>query len=364
MTIDYIVIPSMNGVGICDDTIEEDNKATPEIHSSAVELLRKSNLETSVRQASKGPTSRPSNITAARRANELLQVIVNAGGITNTTGSDIYRRHEELIKELAKAGEPTSAPVGTRMDRRTLSYSLERLEEASQIRITTIVLPTEGRQRLAYLSSISEEEVRAFVAKQSSRNLEQNKTEPVELVEPAQNRPFRVLIEEDRKPRKKKPTSLHPSPETLSQGSKKQRKLRTSKELQRAQEELNLVKTKEHAWESLVHKVRPSLLKGVAEARLRKLRRSYISGTKIQEDAQWEAEITDAILAAEKNRLYRSLPRKQTIDSGSGGPSFKAETVTTSHLGSVPPAECTKVTRRSRSKLSESHLANKEFKGE
>lgn len=264
--------------------------------------------------AAKATVTRPANITSVRRANEILQIMQKAGGILNTSGSDIHRKHEEVLRALSEAGEMISAPVGTRMDRRTLSYTLERLEETGRIRLMTITTQSEGRQRYAYLPTTKEEDVRRYIEEQQAA-----KTAQIELTRKVlkskrvvQNPPEAVA---ERRYSESSPSNavalVFSTPQTQRKDPvvKKQKKERAEKEMLRVQQELNAVKIREHAWNALVRKVRPGLLKGVAETRLRKLRRSYVTRTKVQEEAQWEMEISEAIMAAEKIRLYRSMPK-------------------------------------------------------
>ncbi|KAH8120510.1 hypothetical protein DFH11DRAFT_1685786 [Phellopilus nigrolimitatus] len=67
------------------------------------------------------------------------------------------------------------------------------------------------------------------------------------------------------------------------------------------------VKSREHSWDAMVEKVHPELLKGVAAARLRKLRQSFILGNTVQDNHQWELQIDEAIKSAEKFRVSRNL---------------------------------------------------------
>lgn len=273
--------------------------------------------------SAKVTTPRPANITAARRANELLCILHKAGGIVDTGGSDIHRRHEEVLRSLTVAGENTSAPVRTRMDRRTLNYTLEKLEEAGRIKLLTTTTHLGGRQRFAYLPSVTVEDVRKFIAERQAHKAAQA----------IQLKKERIAQHQQSAELKVKPPPTHidePSTSRVSfenefvmmlphtQGAfqkllekKEARRLKreqAEKDLLRAQEELKLVKTRQQIWADLVRKVRPGLLKGIAEARLRRLRRSYVTGAKVQEDAQWEEDIAEAIMSAEKTRLYRIRP--------------------------------------------------------
>ena len=69
------------------------------------------------------------NVSHLRRENELLRLVGSAGGILNVQTREFYDTHTRLLETLADAGEPTSAPPGTRTDKRTMSSSFSNLEK-------------------------------------------------------------------------------------------------------------------------------------------------------------------------------------------------------------------------------------------
>ncbi len=69
---------------------------------------------------------------------------------------------------MAKAGEPTSCPVGTRVDRKTLNLTLESLEMAGRIKLLTASVPLSvgptRTAKIAYLPAVSDEELENYLA--------------------------------------------------------------------------------------------------------------------------------------------------------------------------------------------------------
>ncbi|KAL5534526.1 hypothetical protein ACEPAG_989 [Sanghuangporus baumii] len=111
------------------------------------------------------------NLAAMRRENELIQLIENAGGILNTSTTDFLTTHMNLVEAIVKAGDAASAPVGSRSDRRTLNYTLDKLEANGRIKLVTTNLPSAiggiRNAKIAYLPSISEDRLRDWLSLQS-----------------------------------------------------------------------------------------------------------------------------------------------------------------------------------------------------
>ncbi|EJD04259.1 uncharacterized protein FOMMEDRAFT_106841 [Fomitiporia mediterranea MF3/22] len=108
------------------------------------------------------------NLSAMRRENELVQLIENLGGIVNTSTNEFQAAYLDFIETIIKAGEGASAPVGTRMDKRTLRYSLDKLEASGRIKVFNTSIPyiTGGHRnaKIAYLPTVSEERLHAYIA--------------------------------------------------------------------------------------------------------------------------------------------------------------------------------------------------------
>lgn len=105
-----------------------------------------------------------------RRENELVQLIENAGGISNTSSAEFLAAHMDLIEATVKAGVAASAPIGTRIDRRTLSYTLDKLQANGRIKLIITSLPsaTGGPRnaKIAYLPSISQDRLKEWLSDQ------------------------------------------------------------------------------------------------------------------------------------------------------------------------------------------------------
>ncbi|KAG8220242.1 hypothetical protein J3R82DRAFT_1283 [Butyriboletus roseoflavus] len=107
------------------------------------------------------------NISSLRRENELFKVIENMGGIANMHSKDIYEAHTALLDTMSQAKEPTSAPVGTRLDKRTAESTLKNLENRGRIKMlrTSLIAPS-GVSRpacLVYLPDTPQDKVNAFL---------------------------------------------------------------------------------------------------------------------------------------------------------------------------------------------------------
>ncbi|KAL5495552.1 hypothetical protein ACEPAI_1015 [Sanghuangporus weigelae] len=111
------------------------------------------------------------NLAAMRRENELVQLIENDGGILNTSTTDFLTAHMKLIEAIVRAGDAASAPVGSRSDRRTLNYTLDKLEANGRIKLITTNLPSAiggvRNAKIAYLPSISVDRLRDWLSLQS-----------------------------------------------------------------------------------------------------------------------------------------------------------------------------------------------------
>src|SRR5260221_9756690 len=92
------------------------------------------------------------NISHLRRENEFIRMLENAGGIIAIHTKEFYEGHMKLIQELSQAGEPVSAPVGTKVDKRTMFSTFANLERKGRIKQlkTSMMTPT-GVSRSASL---------------------------------------------------------------------------------------------------------------------------------------------------------------------------------------------------------------------
>ncbi|KAG9314611.1 hypothetical protein JVU11DRAFT_5415 [Chiua virens] len=126
------------------------------------------------------------NISSLRRENELLRVIENMGGIANMHSKDIFEAHTTLLDTMSQAKEPTSAPVGTRLDKRTAESALKSLENRGRIKMlkTALIAPS-GVSRPACLVSLPhtpQEKINAFL-RQLSQSVPSATVEPIKTLE-------------------------------------------------------------------------------------------------------------------------------------------------------------------------------------
>lgn len=108
------------------------------------------------------------NVSHLRRENELYRVIENLGGIVNIQTKDFFEEHMALLETMAKAGEATSAPVGTRTDKRTAATTFDNMERRGRIKmLKTAVMTHTGVRRpacIVYLPTIEQDKLNAFLA--------------------------------------------------------------------------------------------------------------------------------------------------------------------------------------------------------
>ncbi|KAI1797576.1 hypothetical protein LXA43DRAFT_1126097 [Ganoderma leucocontextum] len=111
------------------------------------------------------------NISQPRRENEILRLLTEADGIVNTSTKEFYDAHAALVERLVKGGEPTSIPIGSRIDKRTLEATLRDLEAKGKVKLLTTSVPTlTGGTRMArvtYLPETSSDALNVFLAELS-----------------------------------------------------------------------------------------------------------------------------------------------------------------------------------------------------
>ncbi|KAF8912964.1 hypothetical protein CPB84DRAFT_1670756 [Gymnopilus junonius] len=136
-------------------------KASGYATATSTVLLEPSNLPT---PSSVNPRI---NVSKLRRENELLKLVENGGGIINIQTKEFYQRHMKLLEVLTKAGESTSAPVGTKTDKRTVTATFNSLENKGRVKQlrTSITTPT-GITRPAciiYLPDVDQTRINEFL---------------------------------------------------------------------------------------------------------------------------------------------------------------------------------------------------------
>lgn len=94
----------------------------------------------------------------------MYRVIEGFGGIINVQSKEFSNAHATLLETLAKTGEPTSAPPGTKTDKRTATAALDALEARGKIKqLKTSVQTHTGINRparIAYLPHITETQLK------------------------------------------------------------------------------------------------------------------------------------------------------------------------------------------------------------
>ncbi|KAI6046108.1 hypothetical protein EDC04DRAFT_1873806 [Pisolithus marmoratus] len=107
------------------------------------------------------------NLSALRRENELYRVIEELGGIANLHTKEIYGAHTTLLDTMTRDKEPTSAPAGTRLDKRTAESTLRSLESQGRIKMlrTSLILAsgTSKPACLLYLPDTPQERINSYL---------------------------------------------------------------------------------------------------------------------------------------------------------------------------------------------------------
>ena len=113
-----------------------------------------------------GNTSRM-NVSHLRRENEFMRLLENAGGILSVHLKEFYESHMKLLEYLAGHGEPTSAPLGTRTDKRTMVSTFTILERKGRVKqLKTSITTLTGLSRPAhiiYLPDVDDARLNAFL---------------------------------------------------------------------------------------------------------------------------------------------------------------------------------------------------------
>jgi hypothetical protein len=116
-----------------------------------------------------GPKARAKlNVSHLRRENELYRLIESFGGIVTLHTKEFFEAHMALIQAMTQTGEATSSPVGTRLDKRTATATIDSLEARGRVKTlkTSVVTPI-GVNRPAcvvYLPDIEQGKLNKFLA--------------------------------------------------------------------------------------------------------------------------------------------------------------------------------------------------------
>jgi hypothetical protein len=108
------------------------------------------------------------NVSHLRRENELYRIVEGFGGMINIQTKEFFEAHMNLLETLSKAGEPTSAPAGTRTDKRTATATFNSLEIKGRVKqLRTSVATHTGVNRpacIVYLPHVDHGKLNAFLA--------------------------------------------------------------------------------------------------------------------------------------------------------------------------------------------------------
>ncbi|KAF8526018.1 hypothetical protein BU17DRAFT_41424 [Hysterangium stoloniferum] len=108
------------------------------------------------------------NISQLRAENEILRVVEESGGIVNTSTKEFFEMYSQVLSSMAAAGEPTSMPVGTQPDRRTLRKIMDNLLEHGRLKsLTLTIIPRMVQPRIAkliYAPATPQDKLDAFIA--------------------------------------------------------------------------------------------------------------------------------------------------------------------------------------------------------
>ncbi|KXN81128.1 Transcription factor tau subunit sfc3 [Leucoagaricus sp. SymC.cos] len=107
------------------------------------------------------------NVSNLRRETEICRVIESLGGIAHTQSKEFSSAHLTLLETMTKVGEPTSAPPGTKTDKRTLMATLDALEARGKIKqLKTSIQTHTGinrAARIAYLPHVTEIKLKDYL---------------------------------------------------------------------------------------------------------------------------------------------------------------------------------------------------------
>ncbi|KAG2123565.1 hypothetical protein DEU56DRAFT_45236 [Suillus clintonianus] len=107
------------------------------------------------------------NISHLRRENEFFRVIQDLGGIANLHTKHFFDAHIALLNDMAQRGEPASAPLGTRIDKRTADATIKNMESRGRVKtLKTTVFAVTGSTRpacLVYLPDTPQEKINTFL---------------------------------------------------------------------------------------------------------------------------------------------------------------------------------------------------------
>ncbi|KAF8898469.1 hypothetical protein BD779DRAFT_11912 [Infundibulicybe gibba] len=107
------------------------------------------------------------NVSHLRRENEFYRVLEGFSGVINIQTKEFYDAHGALLNTMALAGEPTSSPPGTKIDKRTAATTIASLERQGRVKVLKTSVPSHtGINRpasIVYLPTVEEGELSTYL---------------------------------------------------------------------------------------------------------------------------------------------------------------------------------------------------------
>lgn len=249
------------------------------------------------------------------------------GGVVNLQTKEVYEAHTALLDTMTRDGEPTSAPVGTRIDKRTAESTLKSLENKGRIKmLKTCLVSTSGASKpacLLYFPDTPQEKLNEYIRQLSegTHTPSVSAPSPVKtLEEPVEygpglrgsrysSVPATVELVMERQNEDEVPAQQASVPDSEGQkrpGRKRKDHVQTNAEakaaLQKKAEEAR--RQREEDWAQLLDGIHPGPVKGTLAMHLRAVRTRFMESTHTKDHEHWEGEIRQAIkdteLAAKK----------------------------------------------------------------
>lgn len=293
------------------------------------------------------------NLSALRRENELCRVIEELGGIANLHTKEFYESHTALLETMARDGEPTSAPVGTRPDKRTVESTLRSLENQGRIKtLRTSLVAASGTSKpacLVHFPDTPQEKINSYL-REFSQSTSLTSTppsiktlgEPVEFGAasrrgsqrpPSSAKPIRDKDEASGD--QSSAPNLQGSISSSPSGRRRQRThVNDSTSTETGAVPLRQVKgardQRAAEWEQLLNRVHTEPVKGSLSTRIRAIRTQFMQSILTADLEQWEGKLKAAIT---ENRSAR----KGTIKRSKQSPANCSHSVRLPPLVANPP---------------------------
>ncbi|KIJ51348.1 hypothetical protein M422DRAFT_26765 [Sphaerobolus stellatus SS14] len=171
-----VATPTTNGVE-GDVTLNDVPPDVPEERGASVIASAKRKASTPLdpedQPAKKWKSGRPKrtrelvNISQLRAENEIMRMVEEFDGVVNISPKEFYEAYTKVLTSIAAAGEPTSMPVGTQPDRRTLQKIIDKLVERGKLKTLTVTITPRAIQprvaRLIYDPAVPQEKLDAYL---------------------------------------------------------------------------------------------------------------------------------------------------------------------------------------------------------